>query len=226
MRCSDRLKPAPLKSQRGFTLIEVMTASLILSGLIVAIGSGWVVADRETSALITRQKAIFVADAEMERLTTLYGTTTFGVTGAASTTGYTEIAAFPSTRLTYPAGLGSWLSGSDDFTVTAANYFTNSGSDFQVWVNSNIVSSLNRAYVWVDYDHNVAGRISWTVSSISPSCSDSDGCSCMNYSGLLAGTCHKLTFYLEYPYRVVSGNPVAGSPLQTITLSTIVGRHT
>ena len=83
MRCSDRLKPAPLKSQRGFTLIEVMTASLILSGLIVAIGSGWVVADRETSALITRQKAIFVADAEMERLTTLYGTTTFGVTTTA-----------------------------------------------------------------------------------------------------------------------------------------------
>ena len=63
MRCSDRLR-----GQRGFTLMEVMTAALILSALVVSIGSGWVVADRETSNLITRQKAIFVADAEMERL--------------------------------------------------------------------------------------------------------------------------------------------------------------
>jgi len=43
---------------------------------------------------------------------------------------------------------------------------------------------------------------------------------------LLAGNCQKLVLYLEYPYRLVSGNPVAASPLQTLTLSTIVGRHT
>lgn len=219
MRCSD-----PVKKQRGFTLMEVMTASLILSALVAAVGSGWVVADRETAALITRQKAIFVANAEMERLTALYGTTGFASTGPVSTTGYSETATFPSTRLIYPTGLGSWLSGSSDFTVTAVNDFTNTGSDFQVWVNSNLISSLNRAYVWVDYDHNVAGRISWTTSSISPSCSDSDGCTC--YAGLLAGNCYKLIFYLEYPYRIVSGNPVADSNLQTVTLSTIVGRHT
>jgi prepilin-type N-terminal cleavage/methylation domain-containing protein len=219
MRCSDRIR-----SQRGFTLIEVMTASMILSALIVAIGSGWVVADRETAALITRQKAIFVANAEMERLTALYATTTFGSSGPASTTGYTETAAFPSTRLTYPTNLSAYVTS--DFSVTNVSFFTNANSDFQVWVNSNLVSSLNRAYVWVDYDHNIAGRISWTTSAISPTCSDSDGCSCMNYSGLFAGTCHKLTFYLEYPYRIVSGNPVADSNLQTVTLSTIVGRHT
>jgi prepilin-type N-terminal cleavage/methylation domain-containing protein len=224
MRCSDRVNSRLPKGQRGFTLMEVMTASLILSGLIVAIGSGWVVADRETAALITRQKAIFVANAEMERLTTLYGNTSFGSGGPSTTTGYTEIAAFPSTRLTYPTNLSAYVSS--DYSVNAAGFFTNSGSDFQVWVNSNVVSSLNRSYVWVDYDHNIAGRISWTTSAISPSCSDSDGCSCMNYSGLFAGTCHKLTFYLEYPYRIVSGNPVADSNLQTVTLSTIVGRHT
>ena len=56
-----------------------MTAAMILSALVVSIASGWVVADRETSNLITRQKAIFIADAEMERLTTLYGTTAFGL---------------------------------------------------------------------------------------------------------------------------------------------------
>jgi hypothetical protein len=42
---------------------------------------------------------------------------------------------------------------------------------------------------------------------------------------LLAGNCQKLILYLEYPYRLVSGNPVAASTLQTISLTTIVGRH-
>jgi prepilin-type N-terminal cleavage/methylation domain-containing protein len=222
MRCSDRLR-----GQRGFTLIEVMTAALILSALAVSIGGGWVVADRETSNLITRQKAIFVADAEMERLTTLYGTTAFGALGPVTTTGYTETAAFPSTRLIYPTSLSLYLTGGADYTVNAVNYFTNTGSDFQVWVNANLISSLSRAYVWVDYDHNVIGRISWTTSNISANpCTGLDSCNCLDPTGLLAGNCQKLVLYLEYPYRLVSGNPVAASPLQTITLSTIVGRHT
>ena len=222
MRCSDRLR-----SQRGFTLMEVMTAALILSALVVSIGSGWVVADRETSNLIIRQKAIFAADAEMERLTTLYGTTAFGALGPVSTTGYTETAAFPSTRLIYPTTLSPlYLTSTQDYTTTSANTF-NTGSVFLVWINSNLLSSLNRAYVWVDQDHNVMGRISWTTSNISASpCTGLDTCSCLDPTGLLAGNCQKLVLYLEYPYRLVSGNPVAATTLQTLTLSTIVGRHT
>ena len=222
MRCSDRLR-----SQRGFTLMEVMTAALILSALAVSIGSGWVVADRETSNLIIRQKAIFAADAEMERLTTLYGTTAFGALGPVSTTGYTETAAFPSTRLIYPTTLSPlYLTSTQDYTTTSANTF-NTGSVFLVWINSNLLSSLNRAYVWVDQDHNVMGRISWTTSNISASpCTGLDTCSCLDPTGLLAGNCQKLVLYLEYPYRLVSGNPVAAATLQTLTLSTIVGRHT
>jgi prepilin-type N-terminal cleavage/methylation domain-containing protein len=226
MRCSDRIG-----SQRGFTLMEVMTASLILSALIVSIGSGWVVADRETSGLITRQKAIFAADAEMERLTVLYGTTSFGWSGPNTTTGYTETAAFPSTRLIYPTSLDpTFLTGGQDYTTTSVTAFSNGSSSaiFQVWVNNNFLSSLNRAYVWIDQDHNIMGRISWTTSNISPSACTvgGDGCSCMNYSGLFSGTCQKLVFYMEYPYRMVSNSPVADSNLQTLTLSTIVGRHT
>jgi prepilin-type N-terminal cleavage/methylation domain-containing protein len=222
MRCSDRLR-----GQRGFTLIEVMTAALILSALVVSIGGGWVVADRETSNLITRQKAIFVADAEMERLTTLYGTTGFALLGPVSTTGYTETAAFPSTRLIYPTTLSPlYQTSTQDYTTTSSSTFS-SGSVFQVWINSNFLSSLNRAYVWVDQDHNVMGRISWTTSNISPSpCTGLDTCACLDPTGLLPGSCQKLVLYLEYPYRLVSGNPVAASTLQTLTLSTIVGRHT
>ena len=222
MRCSDRLK-----GQRGFTLMEVMTATLILSALVVSIASGWVVADRETANLITRQKAIFVADAEMERLTTLYGTTAFGAAGPVSTTGYTETPAFPSTRLIYPTTLSPlYLTSTQDYTTTSSSTFS-SGSVFQVWINSNFQSSLNRAYVWVDQDHNVMGRISWTTSNISASpCTGLDTCACLDPTGLLAGSCQKLVLYLEYPYRLVSGNPVAAATLQTLTLSTIVGRHT
>lgn len=222
MRCSDRLK-----GQRGFTLMEVMTATLILSALVVSIASGWVVADRETANLITRQKAIFVADAEMERLTTLYGTTAFAALGPVSTAGYTETPAFPSTRLIYPTALSPlYLTSTQDYTTTSSSTFS-SGSAFQVWINSNFQSSLNRAYVWVDQDHNVMGRISWTTSNISPSsCIGLDTCACLDPTGLLAGSCQKLVLYLEYPYRLVSGNPVAAATLQTLTLSTIVGRHT
>jgi prepilin-type N-terminal cleavage/methylation domain-containing protein len=222
MRCSDRLR-----GQRGFSLIEVMTAALILSALVVSIGGGWVVADRETSNLITRQKAIFTADAEMERLTTLYGTTAFAALGPVSTTGYTETAAFPSTRLIYPTSLSPlYLTGTQDYTTTSANTFK-TGSIFQVWISSNLLASLNRAYVWVDQDHNVMGRISWTTSNISANpCVGLDTCSCLDPTGLLPGNCQKLVLYLEYPYRLVSGNAVAASPLQTLTLSTIVGRHT
>ena len=53
-----------------------------------------------------------------------------------------------------------------------------------------------------------------------------DGCGCLSYVGLLSGSCQRLDLYLEYPYRLVGGSPAAGSNLQTVILSTIVGRHT
>lgn len=82
--------PLPSKGvarQRGFTLIEVMTASVILSIFIVSLGTSWLVADRRADRLMNRQKAIFVLNGEMERLTTLYNLTTFGAAGAVTTTG-------------------------------------------------------------------------------------------------------------------------------------------
>lgn len=230
MRCSDpsRRKRRLFGSQGGFTLIEVMTAAMILSGMVIGIGSGWVITDREVTNLITKQKAIFAADAEMSRLVTLYGTTIFGSAGPASTTGYTETAAFPSTRLIYPTALyPTYLgSSSQDYTTTSASTFQ-SGSAFQVWISTNLSSSLNRAYVWIDQEHNVMGRISWTTSSITPSACTvgGDGCPCLNPLGVGSANCQKLTFYMEYPYHLIASNAVADSNLRTLSLSTIVGRH-
>ena len=71
-------------------------------------------------------------------------------------------------------------------------------------------------------------RLSWKATSISPaSCVvGGDGCGCLSYAGFLSGSCQRIDLFLEYPYRLVSGSPVAGSTLQTVILSTIVGRHT
>ena len=55
---------------------------MILSIFIVAIGACWITADRRVNDLVLRQKAIFVANGEMERLTTLYDTTSFRRAGA------------------------------------------------------------------------------------------------------------------------------------------------
>jgi prepilin-type N-terminal cleavage/methylation domain-containing protein len=213
--------------QRGFSLIEVMSAAMVLSIFITAIGAIWITADRRINELVTRQKAIFAANMEMERITTLYDTTAFGSTGPVSSTGYTETPAFPSTRLIYPTTLSPiYIPGGQDYTTTSTGTFASTDS-FEVLVSNNLVPSLNRSYVWIDKAQGVMGRVSWSTSGITPSpCIGLDSCSCLDPTGLLSAQCQKLVLYLEYPYRLVSSNPVPGSNLRTLTLATIVGRHT
>lgn len=222
-----RARQSALRDQRGFSLMEVMTAAMVLSIFITGIGATWVVADRRVNALVLRQKATFAASMEMERLTTLYDTTGFGASGPVPTTGYTETAAFPSTRLVYPTSLSpAYIPGGQDYTTTSASTFA-SGDSFEIFVNSNLVSALNRTYLWIDQSHGVMARLSWTTSNVTPSpCIGLDTCGCLDPTGLIAGSCQKLVLYLEYPYRLLSGNPVASSNLQTLSVSTIVGRHT
>jgi prepilin-type N-terminal cleavage/methylation domain-containing protein len=215
------------RSQGGFTLIEVMTASVILAIFIVGLGTSWVVADRRVDTLVNRQKAIFVANAEMERLTALYSLTTFGLGGAVTTTAYDGPAYLPSTRLIYPSPLSFYVGGPNDYSTTSAATFQ-TGSEFEVWINSQASPSANRSYIWISRSENVMARLSWVVTTISPAqcVVGGDGCGCLNYSGLLSGECQRLDLFLEYPYRLTSGAPVAASSLQTVTLSTIVGRRT
>jgi prepilin-type N-terminal cleavage/methylation domain-containing protein len=221
MRCSG-----PLRGQRGFSLIEVLTASMVLSIFIIAIGACWVTTDRRINDLVMRQKAIFVANAEMERVTVLYDTTSFGVLGPVTTTGYTGPAFLPSTRLIYPNSLSGYTGGGADFTTNAVATFQ--GDAFLVYIDSQLLPVLNRAYLWVDQDHGVMARVSWKTTNITPSACvvGGDGCGCLSYGGIFSGACQKLDLYLEYPYRLVSGSPTADANLQTVILSTIVGRHT
>ena len=216
------------KSQRGFTLIEVMTAAVLLAILAVALGNYWLLTDRRATYLVWRQKAIYVASGEMARLTALYNRTAFGWIGPVTTTGYETTNGLPSSRLTYPTSLGFYMSAGNDYTTTSSATFQ-SGSSFQVWINQGAVSAANRAYVWLDQNHNVMARLSWAATTITPSsCAGVDGCYCLNPlgSGFGSARCQKVDLYLEYPYFLNGGSPVAGSPLQSVTLSSIVGRQT
>ena len=210
-------------------LIDAMTAAMVLSVLVIGLGAFWIKGDSIANGVVQRQKAIFVASSELERLTALYKFTSFGTGGPTVTTGYNGPASFPTSRLTYGSSLSLYVSGGTDYTTTSVTTFQNGpGNPFLVWVGSSILPSLNRSYVWVDQAHKVLGRLSWVATNITPSqCTvGGDGCPCLNYLGLLSGHCQRIDLYLEYPYRLVSGAAVAGSTVESVTLSTVVGRST
>jgi Tfp pilus assembly protein PilV len=210
--------------QGGFVLMDVMSAAVVLSIFIAGIGAYWVIADRQANDLVVRQKAVLVANGEMERLTVIYNHTTFGVAGPVTTAGYEATSAFPTTRLIYPTSLDpSYTSSGDDYVTSSAATFA--GTDPKVWVHSNFLSSLNRSYVWLDKGRNLMARLSWVSTDIAPSPCTTGSCVCRSFLGIGTGSCRRISLFLEYPYRMVSGAPVAGSRIESVTLSTIVGRR-
>jgi prepilin-type N-terminal cleavage/methylation domain-containing protein len=212
--------------QQGFSLLEVMFASMILSVFILGIGGFWYSASSRASDLVLKQKAIFVLNGEMERISALYVFSGFAadlLNGPVSTSGYDGLAAIPATRLVYPDGIGAYAS--NDYVTTSATTFA--GSDFYVLLQSNLFSSLNRTYVWIDRHRNIAARLSWVATNISVgSCIQLLDCSCQPADNLLLeNQCKQLAVFLEFPYRIdASGTVAPPATLQTLSLKTIVGR--
>jgi prepilin-type N-terminal cleavage/methylation domain-containing protein len=216
------------RGQSGFSLLEVMFASTILSVIILGVGGFWYAANSHVADLVMKQKAIFVLNAEVERLTALYVFTGFATdptNNPVSTTGYDGVG--PSTRLVYPSDLTSLMGGGGNFVTTSANAFS-IGSEFLIWDNLGFLPSLNRTYVWIDKNRNLVGRLSWVATDITvPSCIQAADCSCQRYDNLSlnGGRCQSLDVYLEYPYRfATSGTVTAPAQLQTISIKTIAGR--
>ncbi|MBT4490192.1 MAG: prepilin-type N-terminal cleavage/methylation domain-containing protein, partial [Rhodospirillaceae bacterium] len=56
----------------GFTLVEVLAATVITSILVLGLANLWTAVAGEVDGLTMRQKAIFVLNGQMERLTALY----------------------------------------------------------------------------------------------------------------------------------------------------------
>jgi prepilin-type N-terminal cleavage/methylation domain-containing protein len=212
--------------QRGFTLVEVMFASMILSIFILGVGGFWYTASSRAADLVLKQKAIFVLNAEMERISALYVYTGFAadlLNGPVSTSGYDGLAAIPATRLIYPDGIGAYASS--DYVTTSAVTFA--ASEFNVLLQSNLFSSLNRTYVWIDKGRSIVGRLSWVTTNISVgSCIQLLDCACQPADNLLLeNQCKRLDVFLEYPYRIDgTGTITPPATLLTLSLKTIVGR--
>ena len=216
------------RRQRGFSLLEVMFASTILSVIILGVGGFWYAANSRVADLVLKQKAIFVLNAEVERLTALYVFTSFATdltNGPVTTTGYDGLGAIPTTRLAYPSDVSAFAS--NNYVTSSAGTFS-TGSEFLVWINSNILPALNRSYVWIDKNRNLVGRLSWVATDITvASCIQAADCSCQRFDNLSlnGGRCQRLDVYLEYPYRfATSGTVTAPAKLETISVKTIAGR--
>jgi prepilin-type N-terminal cleavage/methylation domain-containing protein len=216
----------------GFTLVEVLVASGVLSVLVLCTVHLWAVCGRMAGDLLLRQKAVFVLDGEMERLAALYATTAFGALTLPQPTLDTSLNNIPNSavRSTYPVG-----NPLTPFVTAAAGTFAS--ADTYVWAPG--LGAAARDYVWLDRGRAAMARISWIACPISattlPDCwggtagkgkVPNGAYNCYPASGLaVAGTCQLLTLVLDYPYWLQNGAAVAGPTVTTLTLNTVVGRR-
>lgn len=89
--------------QAGFTLVEVMAASALLSILAICVVRAWSVFDQMSFDNMLRQKAVFVLNGEMERLARMWNTSTFA-TSAKNAGGYPAIPGITGSTIRYTYG--------------------------------------------------------------------------------------------------------------------------
>ena len=227
--------------QRGFTLIEAMTAGVVLSILAMGLVGLWSTAGGAVNDVVIREKAIWALNGQMERLTALYQFTNFGDGGGTTSSGYGYPAAYASTRLVYGddlldvvGGLLGGLLGLDADDVA----FLESPADFEDAEGYPVaVFALPaRNYVWVDRDRDIVGRLSWQQSNVVVNTCGAENepggggsaCLCRDFDGSGGARCREIMLTLEYPLRWnrASNQAVAmPQPTEILSLRTIVGRR-
>jgi len=243
---SNRKPPCPRQRQRGFTLIEVMTAGVTLSILTLGLVGLWSTAGGAVNDLVIREKAIWALNGQMERLAALYQFTDFGAGGPDATSGYGYPAAYSDTRLIFGQGLldliapsGTLLGG---LLGTEEDYgFLENEADFAaaeghpVVLESALAPAADRNYVWIDRDQGIVGRLSWEeVAIVVDECGPdnapggSEPCLCADFGGGgAAERCLEIMLSLEFPFRwnAATGTAVAMPQApEILSLRTIVGR--
>lgn len=116
----------PGHGEAGFTLVEVLAASAILSSIGLCIINLWSVGDQTTFDLLQRQKTVLVLNGEMERLAALYEKTPFGGNPITSTSGYPLLTNIPgsNSRLTYATNSVGFGSTPISFAYSSASAFS------------------------------------------------------------------------------------------------------
>lgn len=248
-RPGDHALPSPLArpgsrrgkaDEAGFTLVETLAAGVVLSAVALGLVRGWTALDVTSADLVLRQKAVFVLNGEMERLSALFGV------GGLNNQGFGQFKSVADSTL-YPAVPG--VKGSNQryvydpaqatmspFTVTA--YATFAASDPLILSYGTGLTMQN--FVWLDRARTILARLSIVqcpVTGTSPTGS-ATAAACWG-NGAAAGTpsacysfaCSIATVILEYPYRWTGNAPVSESTLSgtrltptVLTLSSVVGQ--
>jgi len=223
------------EQNRGFTLIEVMAAGVILSVLVLGLTQVWAAVGERSIDTTIRQKAVFVLNGEMERLTALYNLTGFGAGVATDTNGYGAPAGYADDRAIYRMDTNGFMpTGADAFVTDSVATF-DSTVESRVLFDDNTPDSTDRNYVWIDRQRGVMGRIGWSETDL-PGAGNGNGNGngnggtgsglCFDYAGGTAGdNCREITLFLDYPFRLIGGVPTAtGDVTRILPLKTIVGR--
>jgi prepilin-type N-terminal cleavage/methylation domain-containing protein len=224
-------------TEAGMTMIEILVGIVLVGILLMGMNALWVAVARQFDDLTLRQKAILRVNGEMERLVEIYTNSAVAVVAVDVTDYATAAPASSASYLATPAsrkihGLGGasqdyvqdyagatafrqavLADGSNAKDVYRQVYYSTSGSPLS--------TNDDRNLVWLDRNRNIVGQISWTLTPLTWALSE--GCN------PIGDPCNLLTLFLDYSFRydgVLDGKtPIAGSPVETITLQTIVGHR-
>ncbi|MGB0712901.1 MAG: type IV pilus modification PilV family protein [Gammaproteobacteria bacterium] len=213
-----------VRALRGFSLIEVVVAMALISMLVLGLSATWVTVDDHFYRLNLRQRAIFLANNEMERLASLGRHTDF----------------FSLSEGTFQDDAGArWIyRGAPVFTgsppqdlVVTVNALSTPTKTPLTWDERQILfldtdavfsptTELN--VLWLDQANNVTARFEFEIIADSASIGTHD------MGGCLGDSCHLIEVRVSYPYRFVDGvDPAEDSMggVETIALRTIVGQR-
>jgi prepilin-type N-terminal cleavage/methylation domain-containing protein len=247
MRQSQRARNEPRifcggqrgRRRRGFSLVEVMIGTVLTAILVIGMASMWSEVDKGFLYLTVRQKAIFVLNGEMERLSALYRFTDFDTSDPSTATdqytipaGEDDFATSNPTRLIYSnpndsSVIDEMVVNTSAVAATSTLFDCVNGTEIhdtscagRVFFDDNSNDTLDRNFVWIDQFRKIVGRLSWSEdSTIDADCFPVDGSS----------SCKQITLFLQYPFRYLDEDTpdgdIAIGKRETLSLMTIVGRR-